>query len=90
MSRKKPRFGEGDIIECRGDNEYGSVFRYLVYGYLPETGGYAVLRATDISECGAGMEDVEVEPDEADERYFEKFGKKIGFIDLSIFMDGAD
>lgn len=94
MAKKEPKFGEGDIIECPGDGEYGSVERYLIYGYLPEStdyvARYVVLKVFDATECGTGVDECTVAPDEVAERYLEKFGKKIGFVDLSIFLDGAD
>lgn len=90
MAKKEPKFGEGDIVECPGDGEYGSVERYLIYGYLPETMDYVVLKVFDATECGTGVDECTVSPDEVSERYLEQFGKKIGFVDLSIFMDGAD
>lgn len=90
MSRRKPKFGEGDVLECRADDEYGSVERYLVYGYSEDWKNCVVLKVTDCTKCRAGIEDCDVEPDLVDEKYLEKFGKKIGFIDLSIFMDGTD
>lgn len=92
--KKEPKFGEGDIIECPGDGEYGSVERYLIYGYLPESSDYVAryvaLKVFDATECGTGVDECTVAPDEVGERYLEQFGKKIGFVDLSIFMDGAD
>lgn len=90
MPRKKLKFGDGDIVECPGDGEYGCVERYLIYGYLPDTTEYVVLKATDATECGAGIEDCDVEPEEVSVKYLEQFGKKIGSIDLSIFFDGTD
>lgn len=90
MAKKEPKFGEGDIIQCLGDSEYGCVERYLIYGYLPESDEYVVLKTTDATECGAGVEECYVEPEEVGRRYLERFGKKIGFVDLSIFMDGTD
>lgn len=88
--KKEPKFGEGDIVECPGDGEYGSVERYLIYGYLPETRDYVVLKVFDATECGTGVDECTVAPDEVSVKYLEQFGKKIGFVDLSIFMDGAD
>ena len=90
MPKKKPKFTEGDVVECQLDGEYGSIERYLVYGYLPETMEYAVVKAVDDTECGTGTDAIDIGPDCVNERYLEKFGKKIGFVDLSIFMDGAD
>ena len=90
MPRRKPKFVEGDIIECPGDGEYGVVERYLVYGYSEDWKNCVVLKVTDCTKCEAGIEDCDIEPDLVDEKYLAKFGKKIGFIDLSIFMDGAD
>ena len=51
---------------------------------------YVVLKTTDATGCGAGVEECYVEPEEVGRRYLEQFGKKIGFVDLSIFMDGTD
>lgn len=90
MAKKEPKFGEGDIVECPGDGEYGSVERYLIYGYLPETRDYVVLKVFDATECGTGVDECTVSPDEVSVKYLEQFGKKIGFVDLSIFLDGAD
>lgn len=90
MQKKKPKFEEGDIIECQGDGEYGSLERYLIYGYSEDDELYAVLKAVDATKCGAGIDYCEVAPDAVGAKYLERFGKKIGFVDLSIFMDGAD
>lgn len=90
MSRKKLKFGEGDIVECQGDGEYGCVLRYLIYGHLPDTMDYAVLKVIDATGCGAGIEDCDVEPEEVSVKYLDQFGRKIGFVDLSIFFDGTE
>ena len=90
MPKKEPKFNEGDVVECPGDGEYGSVERYLVYGYLEESMDYVTLKAFDATNCGTGVDECDVEPDLVNEKYLERFGKKIGSIDLSIFMDGLD